>query len=44
MIYSKLKLDKKCSVSSHHGIPLSVIQEKNLNCQVYQNIELNAVL
>ena len=32
MIYRKLmiQLDTRCSVSSHHGIPLGVIQEKIL--------------
>ena len=25
-----IQLDTRCSVSSHHGIPLSVIQEKIL--------------
>ena len=32
IIYRKLmiQLDMKCSVFSHHGIPLSVIQEKIL--------------
>ena len=32
VIYRKLMilLDTRCSVSSHHGIPLSVIQEKIL--------------
>ena len=39
-----IQLDTKCSVSSHHGIPLSVFQEKNLNCQVHQDMKLNAVL
>ena len=29
---------------SHHGSPLSVIQEKDLNCQVYQDMKLNAGL
>ena len=44
--YKKLmiQLDKRCSVSSHHGIPVSVIQEKNLNCQVHQDMKLNAGL
>ena len=28
----------------HHGIPLSVIQEKNLNCKVHQDMKLNAGL
>ena len=42
IIYRKLmiQLDKRCSVSSHHGIPVSVIQEKNLNCQVHQDMKL----
>ena len=32
MIYRKLMilLDTRCSVSSHHGIPLSAIQEKTI--------------
>ena len=32
IIYGKLmiQLDTRCSVSSHHGIPLSVIQENVL--------------
>ena len=32
IIYRKLmiQLDTRCSVSSHHGIPLSVIQENVL--------------
>ena len=32
MIYRKLMilLDTRCNVSSHHGIPISVIQEKIL--------------
>ena len=34
----------RCSVSSHYGIPLSVIQEKNLNCRVHQDMKLNAGL
>ena len=29
-----IQLDTRCNVSLHHGIPLSVIQEKNVNCQV----------
>ena len=31
MIYGKLMIqfDTRCSVSAHHGIPLSVIQEKS---------------
>ena len=35
IIYRKLmiQLDKRCNVSSHHGIPLSVIQEKNLTAK-----------
>ena len=33
-----------CSVSSHHGIPRSIIREKNLNCQVHQDMKLNAGL
>ena len=37
-------LDMRCSVSSHHGIPLSVTQEKNVNCQVLQNMKLNSGL
>ena len=39
-----IHLDTRCSVSSHHGIPLSVIPEKNLNCQVHQDMKLNAGL
>ena len=32
IIYRKLmiQLDTRCSVSSHHGIPLNVIQENDL--------------
>ena len=43
IIYRKLmiQLDARPNVSSHHGIPLSVIQEKNLDCQVHQNMKLN---
>ena len=39
-----IQLDTRSSVSSHHGTPLSVIQEKNLNCQVHQDLKLNAGL
>ena len=39
-----IQLDTRCRLSSHHGIPLSVIQEKNLNCQVHQDMKLNAGL
>ena len=39
-----IQLDTRCSVSSHHGIPLSAIQEKNLNCEVHQDMKLNAGL
>ena len=39
-----IQLDTKYSVPSHHGILLSVIQEKNFNCQVHQDMKLNAVL
>ena len=35
-----IQLDTRCSVSSHRGIPLIVIQEKNLNCQVRQDMKL----
>ena len=35
-----IQLDTRCSVFSHHGIPLSVI----LNCQVHQDMKLNAGL
>ena len=43
IIYRKLmiQLDTRCSVSSHHGIPLSVIQE---NYQIHQDMKLNAGL
>ena len=35
----------RCSVSSHHGIPLSVIQEKILTAKsMDQDIKLNAGL
>ena len=34
-----IQLDTRYSVSSHHGIPLGVIQEKNLNCQVHQDMQ-----
>ena len=46
VIYRKLmiQLDARCSVSSHHGIPLSVIQEKKFNCQIHQDMKLNAGL
>ena len=46
MIYRKLMiwLDTRCSVSSDHGIPLSVIREKNLNWQAHQDMEPNAGL
>ena len=46
MIYRKLmiQLDMRCSVSLHHGIPFSVIQRKSLNCQVHQDMKLNAGL
>ena len=46
IIYRKLmiQLDTRGSVFSHHEIPLSVIQEKNLNCQVHQDMKLNAGL
>ena len=45
IFYRKLmiQLDTRCSVSSDHGILLSVIQE-NLNCQVHQDMKLNAGL
>ena len=39
-----IQLDTRRSVSSHHGIPLSVVQKKNLNCQVHQDMKLNAGL
>ena len=35
-----IQLDMRWSVSSHHGIPLNVIQEKSLNCQVHQDMKL----
>ena len=38
-----IQLNTRRSISSHHGIPLSVIQ-KNLNCQVYQDMKLNTGL
>ena len=43
IIYRKLiiEFDTRCNVSSHHGFPPSVIQEKNLNCQVHQDMKLN---
>ena len=34
-----IKLDTKCSVSSHHGIPQSVIQEKILIAIVQPSLE-----
>ena len=37
-----IQLDTKCSVSSHHRIALSVIQEKNFNCQVHEDMKLRA--
>ena len=39
-----IQLDTRCSVSPHHGIPLSVIQEKNLYCQVHEDMKLNVGL
>ena len=39
-----IQLDKRCSVSSHHGIPISVIQEKKFNRQVHEDMKLNAGL
>ena len=39
-----IQLDTRCGVSSHHGIPLSVIQEKNLDFQVHQDMKLNTGL
>ena len=43
IIYRRLmiQLDTRYSVSSHHGIPLSVIGEKILICQLHQNMKLN---
>ena len=38
-----IQLDTRSSVSLHHGIPLSVFK-KNLNCQVHQDMKLNAGL
>ena len=45
MIYRKLmiSLNAKCSVSSHHGIPLSVIQEKISISRVHQDMKLQSV-
>ena len=40
-----IQLDTKCSGSSHHGIPQSVIQEtKILIAKVHQDMKLNAGL
>ena len=46
IIYRKLmiQLDKRCSVSSHHGIPIKCHSRKNLNCQVHQDMKLTAGL
>ena len=46
IIYRKLmiQLDTRCSVSSQHGIPVRVIQKKCLNCQIHQDMKLNAGL
>ena len=46
IMYRKLmiQLATRCDVYSHHGIPLSVIQEKTFNCQVHQDMKLNAGL
>ena len=38
-----IQLDTRCSVSSLHGIP-QVSFKKNLNCQVHQDMKLNAGL
>ena len=47
-LYSERKVDDlvgyEMQCFSHHGIPLSVIREKNLNFQVHQDIKLNAGL
>ena len=45
-IYRKLMiyLDTRYIASSHHRIPLSVIQEKNLIFQIHQDTKLNAGL
>ena len=46
IIYRKLviQLDTRCSVSSHRGIPLSVIQEKILIAKVHKDMKLNVRL
>ena len=45
ILYRKLmiQLDTRCSVSSHHGIPLSVIQE-NVKIAKFIKTKLNAGL
>ena len=46
IIYRKLmiQLDTSYSVSSHHGYPPKRHSRKCLNCQIYQDMKLNAGL
>ena len=46
IIYRKLiiQLDTRCSVSSHHGIPPKRHSRKCHNCQIHQDMKLNAGL
>ena len=46
IIYKKLmiQLDTRCSVSSHHGFPPKHHSRKCLNCQIHQDMKLNAGL